>query len=300
MSRPTWVAGASACPSFSGFSAVDAYPIRSPLVVADFLGAQLAPGRSFAEIGTRNGDVMSCVSHFTPRVTAIEMDPGYCAQLRQRGFGVACSMFEDLADADFPVADVYYWWPSDAGGQNEVWLWLIARALRKRRREATVYIGFDGHWSADMKVLPPLARKYNATVERLFFDEGGRVAGKAQMVTGGRETPFEASLAKPFYDRPGHWGVFLLARFSIDDAFWARMDRRPFHHPAVDGHTRRGEFFHPDTIAARRQKVAADLARLPDWGLPGIRFDPAVHGRGGAGGRGGGRGRRRGKGRGRG
>ena len=117
MSRPTWVAGASACPSFSGFSAVDAYPIRSPLVVADFLGAQLA-GRSFAEIGTRNGDVMSCVSHFTPRVTAIEMDPGYCAQLRQRGFGVACSMFEDLADADFPVADVYYWWPSDAGGQT--------------------------------------------------------------------------------------------------------------------------------------------------------------------------------------
>ena len=43
MSRPTWVAGASACPQFPGFSAVDAYPIRSPLVVADFLGPQLAP-----------------------------------------------------------------------------------------------------------------------------------------------------------------------------------------------------------------------------------------------------------------
>ena len=45
-----------------------------------------------------------------------------------------------------------------------------------------------------------MARQYlgcpatSATVERLFFDEGGRVAGKAQMVTGGRETPFELSL----------------------------------------------------------------------------------------------------------
>ena len=50
-------------------------------------------------------------------------------------------------------------------------------------------------------------RSMNSARSNKGFDEGGRVAGKAQMVTGGRETPFEASLAKPFYDRPGHWGV---------------------------------------------------------------------------------------------
>ena len=39
-----------------------------------------------------------------------------------------------LQAADFPVADVYYWWPSDAGGQNELWLLLVARALRQQVR----------------------------------------------------------------------------------------------------------------------------------------------------------------------
>ena len=82
------------------------------------------------------GDVHGAQGDGEVSITAIEMEDAYCKKLRSRGFGVACSMFEDLADADFPVADVYYWWPSDAGGQNEVWLWLIARALRKRRVQA--------------------------------------------------------------------------------------------------------------------------------------------------------------------
>ena len=41
--RPSWKAGHSVCHSFEGFQPTDLYPIRSPLVVADFLGPQLAP-----------------------------------------------------------------------------------------------------------------------------------------------------------------------------------------------------------------------------------------------------------------
>ena len=120
--RPTWVAGASACPSFSGFSAVDAYPIRSPLVVADFLGAQLA-GRSFAEIGTRNGDVMACLAHFARSVTAVELDKVYCRKLRQRGFRVLCKPVETVpADELAQSSDAYFWWPMWSPTQNEAWL----------------------------------------------------------------------------------------------------------------------------------------------------------------------------------
>ena len=41
--RPSWKAGHSVCHSFEGFQPTDLFPIRSPLIVADFLGPQLAP-----------------------------------------------------------------------------------------------------------------------------------------------------------------------------------------------------------------------------------------------------------------
>ena len=40
--RPSWKVGQSVCHSFAGFTPTDLFPIRSPLVVADFLGPQLA------------------------------------------------------------------------------------------------------------------------------------------------------------------------------------------------------------------------------------------------------------------
>ena len=108
------------------------------------------------------------------------MDPGYCAKLRSRGFGVACERVEDIPREDFPVAEAYYWWPSDAHGQNELWLRIVARALRAQGRRASVFVGFDTHWEPDMSNLPLLVRKYNGTVTRLFFDEGGAVHGPAR------------------------------------------------------------------------------------------------------------------------
>ena len=76
-----WQTGQSACNRTLGFSIEDLYPVRSPLVVADFL-AEHVRGKRFVEIGTRNGDVLSCVSHAASQVTAIEMDDKYCSKLR--------------------------------------------------------------------------------------------------------------------------------------------------------------------------------------------------------------------------
>ena len=235
--RPAYSVGPSACYTFPGFSPVDLFPIRSPLVVADYLGPQLQ-GRSFCEIGTRNGDVMSCLSHYAKEVIAVEMDEGYCAKLRSRGFSVVCENSEQIPLAEYPMADIYYWWPSDAGGQNELWLLLIARALRLAGRTASVYIGADYHWKPDMKYMYELAKRYNGTIQRLFFDEGGQMRGPAvpRQPGSSRAAEFEASLARPFYDRPGHWGIFFVSRFDIGPAFWALMDRSPFSHPVLWRH----------------------------------------------------------------
>ena len=239
--RPTWRTGESVCPTLPNFEVADLFPIRSPLIVADYLSVA-AKGKSFCEIGTRNGDVMGCVSRFARSVTAIEMDQGYCTKLRARGFGVACQRLEDIPIEDFPTADVYYWWPSDAGGQNELWLRIVSRALRYKTAKATVYVGFDVHWQPDMAVLPMLLRKYNGTVERLFFDEGGAIAGHAKesKIYQKAQNKLEASLAHPFYSRPGHWGVFLVARFDIGPEMWRRMRNMPFAHPEFRPRRKRG------------------------------------------------------------
>ena len=87
---------------------MDTYPTRSPLAVADFLAPHLA-GRSLCEIGTRNGDIMSCLSHFAREVTAIELDKEYCKKLSERGFRVLCKPIETLGHLDLGHCDVYYW-----------------------------------------------------------------------------------------------------------------------------------------------------------------------------------------------
>ena len=102
--RPVYAVAPSVCHSLPNFQAVDLFPIRSPLAVADFLGPRLR-GHSFAEIGTRNGDVMSCLAHFAKEVIAVEMDEGYCRKLRSRGYTVVCQNSETIPLTDFPMAD---------------------------------------------------------------------------------------------------------------------------------------------------------------------------------------------------
>ena len=233
--RPPWTPGPSSCLALPGFEPVDLYPIRSPLLVADFLAPRVA-GATLCEIGTRNGDVLACLAHHARRVLSVEMAPEYCTKLRARGLEVLCTDFELLPPLDMPAADVYYWWPADAAGQNELWLTLIARALRLQSRRADVYIGYDLHWPPDMANLPVLAQRYNATVERLFFDEGGQLRGREPHRAPNqlsRQAEFEASMTRRFYDRPGHWGVFLLLKFEVGPALWEAIDRHNMQHPRL-------------------------------------------------------------------
>ena len=91
-----------------------------------------------------------------------------------------------------------------------------------------------------MKYLPGLVKRYNGTVTRLFFDEGGEVEGRASPRAPNSAAPaeFEASLAKPFYSRPGHWGVFFVTCFDVGPAFWPLMEASPFTHPVLVRHVR--------------------------------------------------------------
>ena len=100
--RATYTPATSICRQIRDFDTVDTYPIRSPLAVADFL-APIVAGRAFTEIGTQNGDIMGCLSHFAKEVTAIELDQKYCAKLRERGFKVVCRAVESVPAADLSL-----------------------------------------------------------------------------------------------------------------------------------------------------------------------------------------------------
>ena len=100
-----WAPPASHCWALPGFAPADQYPIRSPLTVADYLAPRVR-GRAFCEIGTRNGDIMSCLSHHARSVTAIEMDRVYCKKLRARGFKVICQPVETVKPAKLAHCEV--------------------------------------------------------------------------------------------------------------------------------------------------------------------------------------------------
>jgi hypothetical protein len=138
----------------------DLFPIRSPLVVADFLLSHVR-GKAFIEIGTRSGDVMACLSHYAGSATAVERAENYCKKLRERNLTVLCKDVETFTARTWPAGDVYYWWPDDAGGQSELWLQMTARAMRAQQRTgASVFIGFDAWWKPDMDNLRRLLRLY--------------------------------------------------------------------------------------------------------------------------------------------
>ena len=233
-----WTPSPSHCWSLPGFTTVDKYPIRSPLAVADFLSERVA-NRNFCEIGTRNGDIMSCLSHHATSVTAIELDHVYCKKLRARGFHVLCQPFEDVAEKtpeQLAHCDVYFWWPMDSEAQNEVWLKLILGAHSRTGSNATVFVAHDTHWKTDMKTLPRLTRQYGGQISRIFFDEGGSLEG-------------EASYTSPFYDRPGRWGVFHMAKFLAG--------------PVASSHV-------PSPLARPRRVRPAHVRALPETPKPGF------------------------------
>uniref|UniRef100_A0A7S0JAR1 Methyltransferase domain-containing protein n=1 Tax=Calcidiscus leptoporus TaxID=127549 RepID=A0A7S0JAR1_9EUKA len=198
---PSIGAPRSRCHDLSGYETQDVFPTRSPLLVADHL-ISLVAGKRFGEVGTRNGDIMGCVSRFAASVTAIEMDRAHCRVLRERGFTVICRDFMSLRPHEFPQVDVLYWWPQMSWAQNEAWMEHTAQAYEALNQTVQVVVGFDSHWAADMTSLPRMMRRFRGhAVKRVFFDEGGTWQDMFKLM----RTEF----------RPGHWGVFHLAHFYI-------------------------------------------------------------------------------------
>eukprot|EP00967_Tisochrysis_lutea_P142506 scaffold263381_cov32-Tisochrysis_lutea.AAC.1 len=155
---------------------------------------------------------MGCVKHFASSVTAVELDRVHCKVLEQRGFQVICRDFLSLQPHEMPLADVLYWWPQMSWEQNEQWMIHAMRGYEVLNRSVNVVVGFDSHWAADMVSLPRMMHRFKGhAVKRLFFDEGGTWKDMFRLM----RVEF----------RPGNWGVFHLAQFTIGAGGAARLDQ---------------------------------------------------------------------------
>ena len=192
------------------------------MVVADFLASKLADGATFAEVGTRDGDVIACVSKLAVgvRAVAVEQSPRRCEVLRQRGVETIERQVNETNYLDvLPTANVWYYWGLPDSNQQMV-RW-IDRAMRARGRKGTVYLGYDWHYPSDRKdftsqVLEFRKKNRTARIHRLFFDEQGAnregMEDEPAMTPSGMRLP---GYVKPFAKRPGAWGVFHLVGVEV-------------------------------------------------------------------------------------
>jgi len=164
----------STCLTLPGYKTVDSSPIRSPLAVAEHLIAH-ARGKVILEVGTRNGDILDCVSHFASKAFAVEINKEYCDQLSQRGLTVICDNFENIGLAEIPtMPQVFFWWPMAASSQNENWL-EHARSLTDcaTDTQTIAIIAFDNQWQEDVESKVSMRKKYPSSSEYLIpFNEG--------------------------------------------------------------------------------------------------------------------------------
>ena len=206
--------GQSACLSLSDYAPLERYPMRSPLVVADYLASRVPTGGRFGEIGSGSGDVITCMRQWSMNVLSVEMMKGACSRLRSRGIDVACQPFTEWLRSKngsaslAPEVDVWYWWVWPPLRSQE-FLRELGQLYERSARRGIAYISFDGHVREDMAALPLLLRAWEGTVERLFFDEGGAL-----------DSGTEPSYTRPQLYRPGRWGIFHVARFELSGRAW--------------------------------------------------------------------------------
>lgn len=155
----------------------DVSPIRSPMAVHTVLAKRFA-GKDLVEIGTRNGDGMSCWARHAKHATAIELDPKYCKALERRSrtlpqdarFNVSCADYRkaamNLLDGDFVT-----WWEQPPLHNIEALDVLHAKLRAHRLRPtAEAVLLFDPKWPADrvsFSRICPLAR----WSQQIFFNE---------------------------------------------------------------------------------------------------------------------------------
>lgn len=166
---------------------MDSCPTRSPLVVADHL-IEHSRGKVVYEIGTRNGDILDCVSRFSAAAYCAEIDEGYCEVLRHRNLTVFCSDFMKQNLTELPrVPHVFFWWPMRAMKQNESWLLHLRQQFKVYASvgHMKAIIAFDHQWREDMVNKAYMLSKYPEAVEFVVsFNEGlgRRECGKFSLV----------------------------------------------------------------------------------------------------------------------
>lgn len=167
----------------------DNVPSRAPLVVMDHV-AQIAAYRTFAEIGSRHGDVIECVSHWT-RGTAvsIEGDPVYCPALATRA-GASGNRWTSVCDIfssemrPVPQAELFYTWV-----QHYLVVALL-NAMHKLHRRALVpddvefAMGFSGpEHPAEFKCWRQLSKFANRSTH-LYYNEAKKHRGAGRPIVG--------------------------------------------------------------------------------------------------------------------
>jgi hypothetical protein len=151
----------SVCLKIPGYKVLDKVPIRSPLLVADHL-IQYSRGKVIFEVGTRNGDILACVSSFSRKAISAEINEEYCHKLKGRGLDVVCEDFTKLNLTDLPeFPHIFFWWPMVADEQNERWLTHIkSQVSHAPPEDRKVIIAFDNQWPPDKSNKEYMKQKY--------------------------------------------------------------------------------------------------------------------------------------------
>ena len=121
---------------------VDATPIRSPQAVHTAMLPHIA-GKELVEIGTRNGDGMTCFSRVTRSAIAVELSRPYCDHLTKRstenaGRGPAWTVLcQDYRSATRLDGDVFTWWQQYPHLRNMQVLLALRRSPRRISNSAS-------------------------------------------------------------------------------------------------------------------------------------------------------------------
>ena len=136
-------------------SPLDSTPVRSPQAVHSFL-TRIFHGRALVEIGSRQGDGISCFGRVTRSAVAVEMARPYCRHLVQRATRLVAPNYSVVCASAFiagacPDADVYTWWQQGdlTDGKMLAHLRALVRS-GKVRQTATAVVLFSS-WHRDRR-----------------------------------------------------------------------------------------------------------------------------------------------------
>ena len=176
---------------------VDISPIRSPQDVHSVLANDYFARKRLVEIGTRNGDGMSCFVRTASHAIAYEAEKKYCTklELRQRGdselnYTVSCTLFGAADMASFPDADVYHWWLG-RDFLNKLLLYELCRRVScgQLRASAIAVVLFDPKEKHDVASLRDMRRLgWISREQEVAYDEQAKCNAMLEALRAGWPT----------------------------------------------------------------------------------------------------------------